>query len=89
MFKKVRLSRLTLVNLMLLALFMGAFLSPVIYSGFRSFDTSDFGQHSGAEPPLERNLQAAAMALQQSYINVYEKASPSVVYIRTDRKSVV
>ncbi|MCE9599951.1 MAG: trypsin-like peptidase domain-containing protein [Spirochaetia bacterium] len=80
MFKKIKLTRLALTNLILLALFVGSFLSPLIYSGFRSM----WLDHSGTADPIPEGEQKAALALQQSYMNVFKKASPSVVFIKTN-----
>jgi serine protease Do len=79
MSEKRRLSRLTVINLVLLGLFMGTFLSPLVYSGFRSV----LDQTSDAQGIPEAD-QKAAVALQNAYINVFKKASPSVVFIRTN-----
>ncbi|HMU83252.1 MAG TPA: trypsin-like peptidase domain-containing protein [Leptospiraceae bacterium] len=79
MFKSVRLTRLGLINLILFTLFIGAFLSPLIYSGFRSMVLD----HQSSADPIPESDQKAAIALQQSYMNVFKKASPSVVFIRT------
>ncbi|MCB1309271.1 MAG: trypsin-like peptidase domain-containing protein [Leptospiraceae bacterium] len=81
MLKKIQISRLTLVNIVASALIIGMFLSPFIYSGFHDILRRD--RVTDAEP-LSRTDQAAAIALQQSFINVYEKASPSVVFIKTN-----
>lgn len=81
MFHKKSFSRLTVINLVLIALFTGTFLSPLIYTGLRSIVTRGDRGHAG---PLNATEQASLITLQQGYINVYKKVSPSVVYIRTN-----
>ncbi|HNL70222.1 MAG TPA: hypothetical protein PKK76_16955, partial [Leptospiraceae bacterium] len=61
MFKSVRLTRLGLINLILFTLFIGAFLSPLIYSGFRSMVLD----HQSSADPIPESDQKAAIALQQ------------------------
>jgi len=80
MFEKVKISRLTLINIILAALLLGAFFSPLIYSGLRR----QIMDESGSAGPLSDSDQRPALALQQSYMNVFRKAAPSVVYIRTN-----
>ncbi len=74
-------SRFTLLNAIILSLFFGMFLSPMIYSGFKGWITNGDAGHSG---PLNAEEQHALVTLQQGYMNVYRKVSPSVVYIRTN-----
>ena len=78
----MRISRITLANVLLLTFFAGTFFSPLIYSGLKNgiFRT---GQ-SGEADPISESEQAALVSLQNGYMNVYRKASPSVVYIRTN-----
>lgn len=77
---EVRISRITLVNIVFVTLLAGVFLSPFIYSGFKNQVTDDF---SSAQAIPEKE-QAAAIALQRTFINVFKEAQPSVVYIRTN-----
>lgn len=80
MFKKIQISRFAMANIIILALLFGAFLSPVVYQGFVDFS----GHTSGSADPLSESDQKVAIALQQSYMNVFKKAAPSVVYIKTN-----
>jgi serine protease Do len=81
LFKNIKISRLSLINIVLFSILIGTFLSPIFYSGLRDFFRSD---SAGIAEPLSDSEQKAAVALQQSYINVYKKTSPSVVYIKTN-----
>lgn len=78
--KDIQISRVTLANIIFGTLLAGVFLSPIIYSGFRNTVTDDF---SSARAIPEKD-QAAAIALQRTFINVFKAAQPSVVYIRTN-----
>lgn len=81
MTKKIPISRLTLVNIVVLAIFGGTLLSPLIMKNFKEY----FGQQVNLNSePLSASEQSPALALQKSYINVYKKASPSVVFIKTN-----
>ena len=76
----MKIKKTTLTNLLFASFFIGTFISPVIYSGLkRSF----FSDYSNANALSEKE-QAAAIALQEAYINIYKKASPSVVFIKTN-----
>ncbi len=77
----VRISRLTLINSILAALVVGMLFSPLIYSGIRDAFQSAVQSHAD---PLSSSDQRAALELQQAYINIYKKASPSVVFIKTN-----
>lgn len=77
--KKLKVSH---INTFLLALFLGTFVSPLVYSGLRSV-FYNLGQSREAGP-LGEDEQAALLAVQKGYMNVYRKASPSVVLIRTN-----
>ena len=79
--KEYKLSRLSLINIAILLFLLGAFASPIVYSGLSTWFTSS--QVAKAEP-LSKSSQEAALALQQAYISIYKKASPSVVFIRTN-----
>lgn len=81
MFREIKLTRLTLINLVLAALLIGTFLSPIFYGGVRNLI---FQTDSGSAEPLKESDQKAAVNLQQSLINVYKKTSPSVVFIKTN-----
>ncbi len=81
MARSLRLSRLTLVNIVLGTLLLGTFLSPLVYSGLRG--VFDGGLNTGANP-LTADQQRAALQLQEAYINIYKKSSPSVVFIKTN-----
>jgi len=81
LFRNIKISRLSLINLILFSVLMGTFLSPLVYGGLRNLFTSST---DGIAEPLSASDQKVAVALQQSYINVYKKASPSVVYIKTN-----
>jgi serine protease Do len=74
-------SKQTLLNAMIAAFFVGTFFSPVIYSGFKKA-SADYMKSSAG--PLSRESQGGLINLQEGYMNVYRKASPSVVYIRTN-----
>ena len=76
-----KLSRLSIINLVIFTFFTGIILSPIVYSGIKNFFQTD--QVIDANPLTEEN-QLSAIALQKSYISIYKKASPSVVYIRTN-----
>ncbi len=80
MFRKIKIKRLALINITLAALLIGTFFSPLIYSGFKRQMLTDDGQAG----PLSESDQRPAIALQQSYINVFKKIAPSVVFIRTN-----
>lgn len=73
-------SRFTIATLVFLGVLVGTFLSPLIYSGFRNSANYQF---SDAQP-LSADDQKVALALQENYMNVFRKAQPSVVYIRTN-----
>ncbi len=77
----LRLRRFHWMNALVLTFLAGAFLSPIVYSGLRELLTESQSSHAS---PLSTENQQAALALQKSYISIYEKASPSVVYIRTN-----
>ena len=81
LFKNIKISRITLINLIIFSILMGTFISPLVYGGFREMFRT--GQNSVANP-LSEETQRAGLAIQQSYINVFQKASPSVVYIKTN-----
>ena len=81
LFKNIKMSRITLINLLIFSILMGTFISPLVYGGFREIFRT--GQSSIANP-LSEETQRAGLAIQQSYINVFQKASPSVVYIKTN-----
>ncbi len=66
---------------MLVSLIVGTLVSPLVYGGFRNLITRGDSDMAG---PLTENDQHALIQLQQGYINVYKKVSPSVVYIRTN-----
>ncbi len=78
---EMRINRLTLINIIVATLLIGTLLSPIIYGGVR-------GWFSYFDKPIANPLspadQRAALELQQAYINIYEKASPSVVFIKTN-----
>ncbi len=76
-----RLSRFNQINIIILSFLIGAFASPIAYSGIRDW-LSD--SQSIRATPLSDSDQQPALSLQKSFINVYEKASPSVVFIRTN-----
>lgn len=73
-------SRFTIATLVFLGILLGTFLSPLIYSGFQN--TVNY-QFSDAKP-LSSEDQKVALALQENFMNVFRKAQPSVVYIRTN-----
>lgn len=79
--KRVTLTRLTVINIVLAALLIGSFLSPLIIGGLRNTTGRVTG---GQAAPLTSEQQQIAIGLQQSYMNVYRKADPSVVYIKTN-----
>lgn len=83
MFKTIRIQKITLINLLIFAVLAGTFVSPLIYGGLRNI-FSGSGSPGINGDPLSEDAQRAAVAVQQSYINVYKKALPSVVYIRTN-----
>ena len=76
-----KITRLTLINIVLTSLLVGIFLSPMFFGGFGNFRAP--GVNTSADP-LSDSQQAAALTLQRSYINVYKKTAPSVVYIKTN-----
>lgn len=80
MFRKVQITRFTFINIIFFTLLVGTFLSPLVYSGFRG---GFYNQRADAKPIPESD-QAAAIALQKNFINVFKKAQPSVVYIKTN-----
>tara|TARA_Y100001937_G_scaffold122287_2_gene182513 strand:+ start:33359 stop:34483 length:1125 start_codon:yes stop_codon:yes gene_type:complete len=75
-----RTSRFTIATLVFLGLLIGTFLSPLIYSGFRNSVNYQFSDAK----PLSADDQKVALALQENFMNVFKKAQPSVVYIRTN-----
>ncbi len=81
MARELKLNRLTLINIVLATLLIGAFLSPIIYGGFRD---AFVDRYVPSAEPLTASQQRAALDLQQAYINIFEKASPSVVFIKTN-----
>ena len=81
MFKELKLTRLTIINIVVLSLLVGVFLSPLVYGGFRDYLRNPLV--SDAEP-LPESQQRAALAVQEAFINVYRKAGPSVVFIKTN-----
>ncbi|MBI3394297.1 MAG: trypsin-like peptidase domain-containing protein [Spirochaetia bacterium] len=81
MLKDVRISRLTFINLILAALLIGTFLSPIVYGGLRHYFVS---YENGNAESLKESDQKPAIALQTAYTNVYKKVSPSVVFIKTN-----
>ena len=76
----MKISRFTLINILILAFLIGTFVSPIIYSGLKS----GFDNQTGNARPLTEDQQMAAIALQNSYMNVVRKASPSVVFIKAN-----
>ncbi len=79
--RKFEMKRITFLHIMAVVFLLGAFVSPVIYSGIKSWLTRS--QYTDASP-LSESEQRAAVELQNSYMNIYQKASRSVVYIRTN-----
>ena len=79
--REIKVSRFALVNLALFIFLLGAFFSPIVYSGLQGWFTDT---QKVKASPLSVEQQEAALALQKAYINLYKKASPSVVYIRTN-----
>ncbi len=77
----MKLNRLRLINYSILFFLLGAFVSPILYSGIKSWFVTEQAVQA---TPLSETQQQAALALQESYIGIYEKSSPSVVYIRTN-----
>ncbi len=77
----MKISRLSIINTGILLFLLGVFISPILYSGLKNFFSN--AQAVEARPLTEEN-QKAALSLQNSYISIYQKASPSVVYIRTN-----
>ncbi|MCB1139155.1 MAG: trypsin-like peptidase domain-containing protein [Leptospiraceae bacterium] len=75
-----RTSRFTIATLVFLGILLGTFISPLIYSGFKSRINYQFSDAK----PLDAEDQKVALALQENYMNVFRKAQPSVVYIRTN-----
>ena len=79
--REFKISRLTLINIVLATLLIGTFLSPILYGGFQGI----FMQPGTSDAqPLTENEQSAALGLQRAYQNIYKKASPSVVFIKTN-----
>ncbi|MCR9144416.1 MAG: trypsin-like peptidase domain-containing protein [bacterium] len=81
MSREFKISRLTLINIVLTTLLLGTFLSPIFYGGFKGAFISD---NTADAQPLTESEQSAALALQRSFQNIYKKASPSVVFIKTN-----
>ena len=79
--REFKVSRLTLINIVLTTLLLGTFLSPIFYSGFHGFFLS---KNTTDAQPLTETEQSAALGLQRAYQNIYKKASPSVVFIKTN-----
>lgn len=79
--REFKLSRLTLINIVLATLLLGTFLSPIFYGGFRGVFNGDGAPDA---QPLTESEQSAALGLQRAYQNIYKKASPSVVFIKTN-----
>ncbi|MDH5655794.1 MAG: trypsin-like peptidase domain-containing protein [Spirochaetia bacterium] len=80
-FRNIKISRFTLINIILFSVLIGTFLSPLVYGGLRD---SFYSKDSPSAGPLSEKDQLAGLAVQKSYINVFKKASPSVVYIKTN-----
>lgn len=81
MFRKIQISRLTLVNTIVLALFAGTMLSPLVMNGLDEYFSKRVNLQSD---PIDASQQSIALQLQENYINVYKKAGPSVVFIKTN-----
>jgi serine protease Do len=80
MARKIQMTRFTLMNLIFFSILGGTFLSPLVYSGLR-----ESLHRQGVEgDPLSEADQLTAIALQKNFINVFKKAQPSVVYIKTN-----
>ncbi len=79
--KEYKFSRFSLINAGLFLFLLGAFASPMLYDSFKSWLGNSEAINAA---PLSEEDQRPALALQESYINIYRKASPSVVYIRTN-----
>ncbi len=76
-----KMRELHIASLIFLSVLVGSLLGPIIYSGFKHIFVSF--QNTEAEP-LNANEQRTAIQLQKNYINIYEKVSPSVVFIKTN-----
>ena len=76
----IQMSRFTLLNLIFFSLLIGTFVSPLVYSGLRN----DSHRQGIEGEPIPESDQATAIALQKNFINVFRKAQPSVVYIKTN-----
>lgn len=77
---RIQLSRFTLLNIIFFSVLIGTFVSPLVYSGLR-----DSSHRQGVDGnPIPETEQSVAIALQKNFINVFKKAEPSVVYIKTN-----
>lgn len=79
---KIKLSRFALMNLLFSAFLIGTFISPLIYSGLKKHITIKTIQTDA--DPLSESEQISAIEIQKAFMNVYKKAQPSVVYIKTN-----
>jgi serine protease Do len=79
---KIKLSRFALMNLLFSAFLIGTFISPLIYSGLKKHITIKSIQTDA--DPLSESEQISAIEIQKAFMNVYKKAQPSVVYIKTN-----
>ncbi|MCS7206211.1 MAG: trypsin-like peptidase domain-containing protein [Leptospiraceae bacterium] len=80
--KKIQVSRYVLVNLLFAAFLLGTFFSPLFYSGFKQFWKSGTLQTNA--DPIPASDQISAVEIEKTFMNVYNKAQPSVVYIKTN-----
>ncbi len=79
---KIQISRFALMNLIFSTFLIGVFISPIVYSGIRkSIITSSLGNQA---EPIPESEQISAVEIQKTFMNVYKKAQPSVVYIKTN-----
>lgn len=69
-----------MLNLIFFSILGGTFLSPLVYSGLRD----SLHRQNVVGDPISESEQATAIALQKNFINVFKKAQPSVVYIKTN-----
>jgi len=79
---RIKLSRFALMNLLFSAFLIGTFISPLIYSGLKKHITIRSIQTDA--DPLSESEQISAIEIQKAFMNVYKKAQPSVVYIKTN-----
>lgn len=80
--KKIHISKFTLMNLIFTAFLLGTFFSPFVFSGIKKHFVMKSIQTDA--DPIPESEQLSAVEIQKTFMNVYNKAKSSVVYIKTN-----